>query len=169
MGGAIALSAALSRPDLLSGLVLIGTGARLGVSPSILEVSQVGDMKKLDEMLTDWAYGPLVGLEQIKEWHRQIGLPPALTYFFDFTACSRFDVRERLTAITLPTLVVCGSADRLTPLKYSQYLASGIPNARMVEIPDAGHMVMLERPDLFNAAIAEFCLAISSGNCCGAH
>ncbi len=160
MGGAIALAVALKRPDLLKGLALVSTGARLGVAPAILELCQRGNAIAVEEMLAKWAYGPQVGLEQIRDWYRQFGQTSCDTYFADFTACNRFDERSKLGDIRLPSLIVCGSDDRLTPLKYSQFLAENIPGARIVDIPYAGHMVMLEQPALFNKAIADFCLEI---------
>jgi len=57
-----------------------------------------------------------------------------------------FDVADRLGAIELPTLVVVGTHDHLTPPRHARRLADGIPHAELVELPRAGHMPMLERP-----------------------
>jgi pimeloyl-ACP methyl ester carboxylesterase len=59
----------------------------------------------------------------------------------------RFDVSDQVAAITSPTTVVCGRADRLTPLRESMRLAERIPGARLEIVPGAGHMLMLEAPD----------------------
>jgi pimeloyl-ACP methyl ester carboxylesterase len=61
-----------------------------------------------------------------------------------------------LSRILVPTLVVCGVDDAITPLEQSRGLASAIPNARLVEIPDAGHLAPLENPAPVNLAILEF-------------
>ncbi|NIP44646.1 MAG: hypothetical protein GWN61_25370, partial [candidate division Zixibacteria bacterium] len=53
-------------------------------------------------------------------------------------------------------LALCGKDDQLTPVKYSRYLSNQMPNARMEVIPDAGHMVMLEKPDAFTQILSEF-------------
>ena len=50
-------------------------------------------------------------------------------------------------SITAPTTVVCGRADRLTPLRESVRLAELIPGARLEVVPGAGHLLMLEAPD----------------------
>jgi pimeloyl-ACP methyl ester carboxylesterase len=63
---------------------------------------------------------------------------------------------DHVHEIALPTLILCGEEDRMTPLKYSEYLRDRIPGARLVVIPRAGHMVMLEQPRAVNEAIAEF-------------
>ena len=74
----------------------------------------------------------------------------------DFSACNRFDVMERLEEIKAPTLVLAGSADQLTPLKYAHFLVEHIPNASLVVIEGAGHMVMLEQPGETAKAVREF-------------
>jgi pimeloyl-ACP methyl ester carboxylesterase len=58
--------------------------------------------------------------------------------------------------VRVPTLVVVGGDDRLTPPKYARYLAETIPGARLVEVADAGHFPQLEQPDAVNAALRAF-------------
>lgn len=58
-----------------------------------------------------------------------------------------FDVGDRLHLIGLPTLVVVGTHDHLTPPRHARRLADAIPGAELVELPRAGHMPMLERPN----------------------
>jgi pimeloyl-ACP methyl ester carboxylesterase len=74
----------------------------------------------------------------------------------DFLACDRFDVMGRLGEVRLPTLVICGEEDQLTPPKYSQFLVDHIQGARLVTIPEAGHMVMLEKPQETTDTMAGF-------------
>lgn len=74
----------------------------------------------------------------------------------DFQACNNFNVIESVQRINLPTLVICGQEDRMTPVKYSEYLAQQIPQALLALIPDAGHMSMIEQPEAVNKAIMEF-------------
>lgn len=157
MGGAIAMAVALTVPEILKGLILVGTGAKLGVSPMILNVCRGNSTLEIEELMGKMAYGSLPTLEQIKDWYRIFGQATCQAYLADFTACDNFDIRGRLGDISMPTLVVCGSEDRLTPIKYSQHLADQISGARLVEIPGAGHMVMLEQAELFNLAVKEFC------------
>lgn len=56
----------------------------------------------------------------------------------------------------MPTLVVTGEHDIPDHHRQARLLADGIPDARLVVIPDAGHMVYMEQPELFNEAIIEF-------------
>jgi pimeloyl-ACP methyl ester carboxylesterase len=74
----------------------------------------------------------------------------------DFIACDRFDRMNDVQKITCKTLIVVGADDRMTPVKYSQYLHEKIVNSSLVVIPDAGHNVMLEKHREFNAAVEAF-------------
>jgi pimeloyl-ACP methyl ester carboxylesterase len=63
---------------------------------------------------------------------------------------------SRLRRITAPTLVVAGSADRFTPRAHADAYTAGIAGARLAVIEGAGHMVPMERPEEFTAAVREF-------------
>ncbi len=71
----------------------------------------------------------------------------------DFAACHAFDVRPRLNQISVPTLILAGTADRLTPLPQLEFLAHHIPQAKLALIEGAGHMMVLARPQLVAATI----------------
>ena len=74
----------------------------------------------------------------------------------DFLACKAFDDRERLNEIQQPALIICGSEDKMTPVRFSQFLIDDLPDARLEIIPNAGHMVMLEQPANVAALIKKF-------------
>jgi pimeloyl-ACP methyl ester carboxylesterase len=71
----------------------------------------------------------------------------------------RPDMTGCLGQIHVPTLVVCGQFDVISPPAEMQQLAQALPQARYVEIPRAGHMAPLEQPAAVNAAIGEFLTA----------
>lgn len=153
MGGAIAIDYALHYGDNLRGLILASSGARLRVAPPILEACQSGNIPP--EMI-EFTYGPAASAELLESARRETAAVPPQTFFADFTACNNFDCMEGLTGIELPVLLICGEADRMTPLKYSRYLVEQLPQAELVEVEDSGHMVMLESPQKVNGAIAAF-------------
>ena len=155
MGGATALDFALRYPEKLAGLVLVGSGARLRVAPTILNgIHQ--DFEAVVRLICDYAFS-LDAPEQLKrEGRRQMGQTHPDVLYGDFAACDAFDVMDRLGEIRCPTLAICGTADRLTPPKYSTYLRDNIPAAQLVLIEGAGHMVMLEQPEAVSRAIADF-------------
>jgi pimeloyl-ACP methyl ester carboxylesterase len=58
--------------------------------------------------------------------------------------------------VDLPTLVLCGEEDQLTPVKYSEFLHGRIKHSKMEILLNAGHLVMIESPKAFNEKIREF-------------
>jgi pimeloyl-ACP methyl ester carboxylesterase len=64
----------------------------------------------------------------------------------DLLACDQFDVMSDVERITLPTLIVVGASDRMTPPKFSDYLATRLRDSTLVVIPDAGHYAQIEQP-----------------------
>lgn len=69
---------------------------------------------------------------------------------------ARPDSTALLPLIDIPTLVIVGEEDRLTPPDESHKMAAAIPGAKVVVIPKAGHMAPMEQPEAANAAIREF-------------
>ncbi len=157
LGGAIALALALDFPALVAGLVLVGTGARLRVSPAILEAAATPDsLAGTARIVAGWSFGPGVATAAVEELARRLAATAPGLLHGDFAACDAFDAMDRLGEIRVPTLVVCGTEDRLTPPKYSAVLAQRIAGARLESIADAGHMAMLEDPAAVAAAISAF-------------
>jgi len=154
LGGAIAMEWALRHPDRVAGLILIGTGARLRVGQAIMDM-----LDRWPESIPTFAeYAVSSGAPQalrsrVEQWHRTVGQKSTRA---DYMACNAFDVMPRLSEITAPTLIIVGAEDALTPPKYARYLHEHLAGSRLLEVPAAGHIVMAERPDAVNAAIAEF-------------
>jgi pimeloyl-ACP methyl ester carboxylesterase len=73
----------------------------------------------------------------------------------------RVDSVPTLARIACPTLVVVGEGDRLTPPADAQRIAQGVRGARMVTIPQAGHLPNIENPAAFNAALSQFFAALA--------
>lgn len=155
MGGAVVLTMALRNPRAYAGLVLVGTGARLRVLPAIFEAIRTSP-EAAAEIMAKTAYSSKVSAEDLRRAVKQLGEVDPEVMYGDFTACDRFDVMKEIGRISTPTLVVVGREDNLTPPKYSEYLRANIPNSTLEVIEDAGHMVMLEQPDRFNAALERF-------------
>ena len=73
----------------------------------------------------------------------------------------RPDMTDQLSRVDLPSLVICGESDVISPPSEMRSIALAIPNARYVEIPDAGHLAPLEQPGAVNDAIRDFVRALS--------
>jgi pimeloyl-ACP methyl ester carboxylesterase len=150
MGGAITQAFALAYPHLLQAIILVGTGARLRVAPEVLDAAKRGGN------LIDMAYAPSTDRRLVKEAEKEYLLTEPEVRSRDFLACDGFDIMERVAAIEVPALIVCGEEDRLTPVKYSRYLEERLPDAELRLIPEAGHMVMWEQSQAVNEAIASY-------------
>jgi len=155
MGGAIALQAALGGIRGLEALVLLGTGARLRISPVIFE-GIGGRFREFAPELVGWMTSAASSDLLRDDVATDVLSTRATTFLADFHACNGFDVMNRVGEIRVPTLVVNGDDDRLTPLKYAEYLAVNIPGAVLKIIHGAGHLAMLEKPTEVNAVIAAF-------------
>lgn len=160
MGGAIALWIALHNPERVAGLALIATGARLRVAPAFLTGLQETPAATISDMVP-YLYGPAAAPELRAAGETAFHASDPTVFHADFVACDRFDLRDQLAQIAAPALVVCGEQDQMTPPKYSRYLAEQLANAELALVPDAGHMVMLECPDVVNAALRRFVTFIS--------
>ncbi len=156
MGGAIALLYALKYGQELKGLVLIGTGARLRVRPDILEavkqmIGKESVWRKYVIAGNLWTE-PEVGQASNDE---RIRIGPAVL-LNDFLACDRFDIMNQVQDVKVPTLIICGTEDEMTPVKYARYLTGKITGAKEVIIDGATHSVPREKPAEVNRAIADF-------------
>jgi pimeloyl-ACP methyl ester carboxylesterase len=80
---------------------------------------------------------------------------PAADRLAFLRAMSAMDLSSGLAHVTVPTTVVVGRRDLLTPPGLGRAIARAVPGARLVEVPDGGHMLPLEAPDLLADLIAE--------------
>lgn len=154
MGGAIALTLALRRPAAVSGVVLLGGGARMRVAPSLLLQLQTDFTATARSIATSFYAEPTPGLIHASTIQMlQVGADQTIA---DFSACDGFDVRERLGDLDVPLLAITGAADGLMPPKLAQEAADRVRNGQARIIEGAGHMVMVERPDDTNELLRAF-------------
>ncbi|MBW1979638.1 MAG: alpha/beta hydrolase [Deltaproteobacteria bacterium] len=155
MGGAVVLETALSRPQWLEAIVLIGTGARLKVRSDLLRDLEQ-DFSRAASKIVRSCYSEHAPRE-LRQWAlEQLLAERAEVVADDFRACNAFDLMDDLPRIPHPALVICGSNDVMTPVKYSHYLADKLPRAAIAIIQDTGHMAMLEKGAQVNSAIVRF-------------
>jgi pimeloyl-ACP methyl ester carboxylesterase len=157
MGGAIALHVALQHPGRVAGLGLVATGARLRVAPALLEAIRQ-DFQAAVALMGDWVFGPEAPQEMVRQGQRQLTATAPEVLYGDLVACDAFNVLDRLGEITVPTLILCGTQDRMTPMKYSTYLRDHIRGAKLHLVEGAGHMLMIENPGAVAQALASFAL-----------
>ena len=71
-------------------------------------------------------------------------------------ALQDWDVRDRLSELEMPVLVICGDRDRSTAPRHSFELYESITGAELCVVPGTAHNVHLERPDLFASVVLDF-------------
>ena len=155
MGGAIVQKAALLEPDLMRGIILVGTGPRLQVAPMFLEGLQ-NNFEETVDALIGFAYAPGADSLLIKEGAKLMKEAGSSVVYGDFSACNQFDVRNEVGKIKLPCLILCGDEDKLTPPSLSKKLNEAIEGSRLEILPAAGHMVMIENHKAFNDCVLDF-------------
>lgn len=166
IGGMVALRAALTVPERVEGLILVDTDAgpetawtRLKYSGMAAVARTIG-VRPLQKPVCRLMFGATTFRrrpELVDEWTgrlRGVHVPSVLKMLAALQ--TRDDLRPRLPEIAVPALVLVGAEDRSLPPDRSRTLAGGIPGARLVEIPEAGHLSALEQPEAVTAAMGEF-------------
>jgi 3-oxoadipate enol-lactonase len=160
LGGVVAIAMhALARERCLS-LILADTFALHPDGPSIYERSVTGssDMRAFAEARADFLLAqpadPAVRAEVVETMSR---IDPA-AYGLGAEAVWLADQRERVRAIDIPALIICGEQDKPTPPALSRELHAMIPGSRLAMIAGAGHLTNLERPAEFSRLLDEFVL-----------
>jgi 3-oxoadipate enol-lactonase len=166
MGGMVALHLALGHPDIARSLVLLDTSPAFGLDGTTTAEEWIeARLAPLRAGATPATMAPVTV--------RAIVAPDAPDSVIDAASAAMgrigttafeqavrclptHDVRDRLSTIDAPTLVIVGDLDAETPTSYGAHLAAAIPHARLEVVPGAGHLSNLERPDVVNQLIADF-------------
>ena len=166
LGGVVAVAMHALAPERCRSLILADSFAVHPDGEAIYDrgVAASADLRAMAEARVDVLLAqpadPAVRSEVVETMAR---IDPA-AYRIGGEAVWLADQRNRAAAIDVPTLVVCGSEDKVTPPALSRELADLIPGARYAEIEGAGHISNLEKPDAFNTLVAEFIRGADSRN-----
>jgi pimeloyl-ACP methyl ester carboxylesterase len=171
-GGTLVLELYRHRPDLVATLILVDTyaGWRGSLPEEEVRARVAGARQMLDAPADEFdptlpslfagdppaRFAPL--LDEIAAGVRPTSLKNQLFLMADT------DQRDLLPLITAPTLLIWGEADARSPLSVAHQFEAAIPNARLVVIPEAGHVSNLEQPEEFNQAVRTFCHAQSGAS-----
>lgn len=161
MGGAITLLNAIERPQNLKGVVLVATGAKLGVLPSIREGLRTRFDETVRSVVGPRQFASTTNLEVIRFVTNEIMKCKGELASADYEACNGFDVRQRLQSINIPTLIMVGEEDKMTPVTWSTYMKENISKSKLVIMKESSHLPMLERPTDFNRHLSEFAMSLN--------
>ena len=155
MGALASLAAAGAAPDRAVQLALLGIAAPMKVHPDLLDAAKHNEPLAWS-LVTSWGFGKPAhlgahkapGLWMLGGGLRLLGHAPSGVLFTDLAACDGYGgASEAAKRVLCPTLYLCGSADIMTRPKQAEALAAITGKARVQVIEDAGHMMMVERPD----------------------
>jgi pimeloyl-ACP methyl ester carboxylesterase len=164
MGALVALDAAARYPDKIKGLGLIGVGAAMPVSTDLLAAANANDHAAID-MVSIWGFGFAAGLGGSQApglWmmgggQRVLEQTPPGVLFSDLSACNDYKAAlEAAAQIKVPTALILGERDMMTPMKSGKQLAASIANSKEIILGGAGHMLIAERPDEVLLALSTY-------------
>ncbi len=166
MGGYVALRTAERDPLRFRGLILCNTkadaddnNAKIKRAKQIDSINVKGLNRFIDEFIPQCFASKTIDKNRTlvektitaSKKHIPKGVKGAI-----FAIMSRTDTTEFLKNCQIPSLVIAGSADAVTPADKMKELASLIKNSEFVTIPDSGHLTAIENPDAVNKAISGF-------------
>lgn len=168
IGAFTAIEFALSHQDRLDGLILID-GMAQAYTPEEQEAfgHEFGKLDTDGTVPREWAewaapycFGQAAYAstpELIEHWiERWCALPARAVYREAYSWLPKADESERVSSITVPVLAVHGVDDLPVSIDRARLMVEAMPNARLVEVPAAGHTSNLENPEVVNAAIRSF-------------
>src|SRR5262245_35545736 len=169
MGGFVALTLALARPELVRRLVLAGTGAggpgRVPRAAHVREAFERAralppeDARRATMPYTfspGWPEANEVRFEEILAATLEYPTVPATIDAHIDASYGFFERALEVGRIAVPTLVIHGSDDLIVPPENGRTLARRLSNARYVELEGRGHNLQLEDPETFNALVLDF-------------
>lgn len=171
MGGYVAMSFLRRHPGRMLGLILADTKASADAEPARANRERIAARTLADgspEVLLEDVFPGLLG-RTTKQRRALVsgrvrGLvqaaPPPAAAWSQRAMASRPDSFDVLRTARVPALVVVGEEDQLSPVADAEAMAGALPDARMVTIPEAGHLSAVEQPEQFNAAVREFLAAV---------
>lgn len=148
MGGGISMSLAIDHPSRVAGLGLISTAASLRLPDPLRDLTiHPETYPELVDQLIGYSFSshtPRSTIRLVRS--RLLDLRPSVL-INDLNASEIFDISNKAGLINVPTIVMVGDNDQMTPLRYSIHLNGLIQNSALRIIPEKGHMLPIEAPD----------------------
>lgn len=164
MGGMVAQDFCATHPDRVAKLVLYGTTPAFGGrDPSFADAflrARLGplegrSMEDAAPAMLEGMFGEDADPAAMPQALAAMRAVPADVYRDTLRCLTTFDRRADMARIAAPTVLIAGERDQAAPLKTMQRMAEAIPGARIIVIPGAGHLIHLEKPAAFAAALRD--------------
>jgi pimeloyl-ACP methyl ester carboxylesterase len=165
MGGYVAFAILRLAPERVVKLAFLDTSARPDTAEQsaarekFIGLARAGKLGEVVETLTPrFLHRNRHNDEALKRVVREMAADTGVEAFVrqQQAITSRPDSRPLLASIRCPTLVVVGEGDELTPPELAKEICTGVSGARLVVVPDCGHLSTIEKPEAVNAALAEW-------------
>ncbi len=162
LGGVIAQQLAIAYPDRVRALVLCDTGARIGTVASweerIATVRAHGLRALVAPSMERWFTQDFrrCQSDDVRGYAAMVLRTSADGYVGTCCALRDADLTQAASSINKPTLVICGDQDIATPPEMARQLASVIPDARLLLIPEAAHISCVEQPEVMAKQMMQF-------------
>jgi len=166
MGGYIALNALEKNPNRFQSLILCDTqciadtddireNRFVMINKITLEVTANFNEAFIKSVFSKETFN--TKKELVKNVHNVVFANPQRTITLGLVALAeRLETCLKLDEIDIPTLIICGREDEVTPLTQSEFMHEAIPNSILQVIEHAGHISNLEQPDIFNQHLSKF-------------
>lgn len=161
MGGMIGMWIGVHAPERLRKLVLCNTAPKIGTAETWnarIDAVRKSGMKAVASAVIDRWFSPgfrTKDPETVAKFREMLERANPAGYASCCAAVRDFDFRKTLSTIQVPTLVIAGAYDPVTPPTDGQFLADHVPGARYAELA-AAHLSNIEDQDHFTAAVCEF-------------
>ncbi len=167
MGSLICLALGNRHPHLVDKIALLGTALPMPVGPPLLQAAADNHHAAID-MANTWSHSfagglgaaQVPGLSNLNSGERWLERMQPGVYHADLAACNNFYGAEgeagQVDVGDIPTLVIAGREDRMTPARAGLQLAAEIAQAATVELAGCGHAMLSEQPNQVLDALAEF-------------
>lgn len=165
-GGAIALSAALAEPSLVSGLLLADTGANTqghGDIGSVIKIIEQGPGPDFFQQLMRRSFYHQPDATLIQRLTIYAASVPREAALQALTSQAALDLVDALPTLTMPVMVVHGRYDQARPIAHAELLVRHLPHAEL-RLLDTGHTPMVEAPPAFEQAVQQLCTMIEAAS-----
>ena len=161
VGAMVATAYAGRHPSRCAGLVLTNPGMRTRPEARAMLAGRAaavraGGMAAIADAAISAAFAGCPDTEARERFRTQFLAQDPAAYALQIEGMLSADMSQHLRAITCPTLVVAGGADRLLPPDHASQIAAGLPDCTHVEIPGGAHFLPYQQPDRIAGIVADF-------------
>ena len=163
MGALVTMSFTQRHPQLVKKSALLGASAPMPVGPPLLNAAADSHHAAID-MANTWSHSTvgrlgasqMPGIHILNSGERLLERMSSGVYHADLAACNAF--ATPVTPAQVPTLVIAGEADQMTPAKAGVKVAHALGNSEVVILRGCGHAMLMEQPNEVLDTLADFIL-----------